>query len=78
VVVGTEYIVGGPYPEIDVGKGEIEDGVLDSEITRLRPEDVVAKSGFEREVEDEVLDAEETRLRPEDLVAESGVELVVA
>ena len=77
MVVGTEYIVGGPYPEIDVG-GEIEDEVLDSEITRLRPEDVVAKSGFEREVEDEVLDAEETRLRPEDLVAESGVELVVA
>lgn len=47
MVVGTEYIVGGPYPEIDVGKGEVEDEVLDVEITRLRLEDLVAESSLE-------------------------------
>jgi len=78
VIVGTGYIVGGPYPEIDVGKGEGEDEVSDSRITGLKLEDSVAESGFERDVEDEVLDAEVTRLGLEDSVAESSLELVVA
>lgn len=46
-MVGTEYIVGGPYPELDDTKSTAEDEVVGVDIIKLGSEEFVAENDIE-------------------------------